>query len=82
MTVMLCRSRASELSHWESVFDAEVERHRVAGLSLHDLWRDGDDPDQVFFVFEVANLERARAFIGDPANAEFDYRFLDTASGC
>jgi hypothetical protein len=85
MNILLCRNRVADFSAWKAVFDAHAPAHREAGLSLAGLWRDIDDPHVVCFVFEVANLERARAFIADPAGGEAgrqagviegDFRFL------
>jgi hypothetical protein len=70
MLVMLCRNRVADFPKWKAVFDSHAEAHRAAGLRLRDLWRDVEEPNNVFFVLEVASLDRAQAFIGDPAAAE------------
>ena len=70
MIVMLCRNRVTDFSKWKTVFDSNAEAGRAAGLTLRDLWQEVDDPNNVFFVFEVASIERAKAFISDPAAAE------------
>ena len=70
MTALFCRNRVADFSAWKAVFDAHAPAHLAAGLSLTNLWRDIEDPNTVFFVFDVANLERARAFISDPAGAD------------
>ena len=87
MTVMLCRNRVADFDAWKVVFDSHAPAHLAAGLVLKDLWRDIADPNNVFFVFEVANLAAARAFINDPAGAEIgrtagvldgEYHFLSS----
>ena len=70
MTVMFCRNRVADYSAWKAVFDSNIAAHRDTGLSLTHLWREVEDPNNVFFVFDVANLDRARAFINDPKGAE------------
>ncbi len=70
MIFMLCRNRVTDFSKWKTVFDSNAEAGRAAGLTLRDLWQEVDDPNNVFFVFEVASVERAKAFISDPAAAE------------
>jgi hypothetical protein len=70
MLVMLCRNRVADFDAWRAVFDSHEAAHRAAGLRLTNLWRDVEDPGTVFFTFDVADLERARAFVGDPAAAE------------
>lgn len=90
MIVMLCRNRVANFSKWKAVFDSHAQAHRAAGLRLRDLWRDLDDPNNVFFVFEVASLDDARAFISDPVAAEAgktsgvleeEYHFLESYQG-
>ena len=81
MIVMLCRNR---------VADAHADAHRAAGLRLRDLWRDLEEPNNVFFVFKVRNLAHARAFISTPAAIEAgttsgvlegEYHFLENSQG-
>ena len=90
MIVMLCQNRVADFSKWKAVFDSHAQAHRAAGLHLRDLWRDVEEPNNVFFVFEVTNLDNARAFISDPAAAEAgktsgvlegEYHFLESSQG-
>ena len=69
MDELLCRNRVRDYDQWRRVFDSHAEAHRQAGLELTRLWRDLEDPDTVFFLFVVESLERARAFLEDPAGA-------------
>ena len=89
MIVMLCRNRVADFPKWKAVFDSHAQAHRTAGLRLRDLWRDIAEPNNVFFVFEVTSLDRAQAFISDPASAEAgrtsgvldgEYHFLETGA--
>jgi len=70
MLVMLVRNRVEDYSRWKSVFDAQDPEAREAGLYLTDLWRDIEDPNNVFFVLRVSDLDKARAFLADPKSAE------------
>lgn len=70
MIEMLCRNRVADFSKWKIIFDAKLQSAAAAGLRLTDLWRDVEDPNNVFFVFEVESLDSARAFINDPAAAQ------------
>ncbi len=90
MIVMLCQNRVSDFSKWKAVFDSHAQAHRAAGLHLRGLWRDVEEPNNVFFVFEVTNLDNARAFISAPAAAEAgktsgvlegEYHFLESSQG-
>lgn len=88
MIVMLCRNKVADFQKWKTVLDTHSQAHRAAGLRLRDLWRDLKDPRDVWFVFEVGNVDKARAFISDPAEVaagkssgvlEGEYHFLESA---
>ncbi|MGA2018276.1 MAG: hypothetical protein ABSH26_15120 [Opitutaceae bacterium] len=88
MRFMLCRNRVSDYRRWRRVFDSHAGAHRAAGLRLKGLWRDAGRPNDVFFLFEVRDMSRARAFIRSPEAAEAgarsgviegDYRFIRDA---
>ncbi len=87
MTVMLCRNRVSDFSKWKAVFDSHATAHRTAGLHLKKLWRELEEPNNVFFLFEVADTKLARAFISTAGAAKAaeisgvldgEYHFLET----
>lgn len=90
MTVMLCRNRVSDFSKWKAVFDSHAQAHREAGLDLRSIWREVEEPNNVFFLFEVTDTKKARAFISNPAAAEAgrtsgvldgEYYFLESSTG-
>jgi hypothetical protein len=54
------------------------------------VWRGIEEPNNVFFLFEVTDPEKARNFISNPAAAEAaktsgvldgEYHFLESAAG-
>lgn len=68
MTYMLVRNKVRDFDTWKDVFDSELDRVRDAGLGVVHLWRSLEDPDEVFFLLSVADIEKARAFTADPAS--------------
>lgn len=90
MTYMLCRNRVADFSRWHAVFASHQAAHRDAGLRLVNLWRSVEEPNNIFFLFEVASMDKAREFIADPQAAEAgqasgvidgEYHFISDASG-
>jgi hypothetical protein len=90
MTYMLCRNRVLDFSRWLAVFASHRAAHQKAGLRLVHLWRGVEQPDHVFFLFEVASIDKAREFIRDPDAAKAaeasgvidgEYHFLGDAGG-
>lgn len=59
-----------DFDRWHAVFVANTEAARDAGLRLTQMWRDSASPNDVWFLFDVADVDRARAFLNDPASAE------------
>ncbi|MGA2186695.1 MAG: hypothetical protein ABSH47_27090 [Bryobacteraceae bacterium] len=87
---MLCRNRVADFSRWKAVFASHEAAHRDAGLRLVNIWRGDEEPNNVFFLFEVASLEKAREFIGNPDAAKAgeasgvidgEYHFVGDAGG-
>jgi len=90
MTVMLCRNRVADFAKWKAVFASHAQAHRESGLRLMNLWRGLEDANNVFFLFEVTDMAKARAFIGNPAAAQAaktsgvldgEYHFLESSAG-
>ena len=57
MYELLCRNRVEDYARWRKLFDTNAPAAREAGLQLTDLWRDMEDPNNIFFVFEVSSAE-------------------------
>lgn len=70
MTYMLCRNRVANVARWRRVFDSHAGAHRAAGLILKGHWRDTERPTELFFLFEVHDMRKARAFISAPHAAD------------
>lgn len=70
MTYMLCRNRVVDYERWKTIFDTHPESQEAAGLRLERMWRSAEDPNNVFFIFEVTDVEAARAFISTPEAAK------------
>jgi len=90
MTYMLCRNRVADFPRWKAVFASHAAAHRDAGLRLLHIWRSVEDPNNVFFLFEVASIEKAKEFISNPEAAKAgqasgvldgEYHFVEDAGG-
>ena len=90
MLYMACRNRVRDFAIWKREFEAQRGANLAAGLVLRQLGRGLEDPQQVFFVFEVGSLDKAKAFIADPKSREVgeragvidgEYHFVETLEG-
>ena len=69
MKQMLCRNRVSDFAKWKAVFDSHMAAHQDVGLKLVKMWRQLEEPNNVF-LFDVADEERAREFVSTPEAAK------------
>ena len=90
MTFLLCRNRVKDFDTWKAVLDSHAEAHKKSGLHLASLWRGVDRQDDVFFLFAVSDMDKAREFISAPpaqdaaADAgviEGEYHFVQSGPG-
>jgi len=63
MVYMHCQIRVSDFAKWKTEMDADAQAQRDAGLHLKYLWRGIEDPNSAFFILEVDDVEKARAFL-------------------
>jgi len=90
MPYMLCRNRVADFERWKAVFASHQAAHKGATLRLLNIWRGIKEPNNVFFMFEVASMDKAREFISNPTAAkagadsdviEGEYHFVEDAGG-
>jgi hypothetical protein len=63
MDHILARIRGVKMEDIKNVLKADALKHAEQGLILRHVWRNADDPDEIFFIFTTADLNRARKFI-------------------
>jgi hypothetical protein len=62
MPTMLVRHKVQDFRTWEEAFDAHAPVRLSAGLSNARLFRSADDANEILIVFDIADIEKARAF--------------------
>ena len=72
MTYAWVRHKVADFCDWKHVFDSDSAAQQAAGLQVERILRNIDDPDEVFLLFEVSDLEKARGFVssGDVPEAQ------------
>lgn len=90
MQYMLCRNKVRDYEVWKHIFDSHAEAHLEAGLKLVQFWRSLDDKNDIYFLFEIHNMETAKAFISQPDSEdttqeagviEGEYHYVEDADG-
>jgi hypothetical protein len=91
MAHVLVRHKVKDYLQWRTVFDAH-QGARKAGTSKGGLvFRGADDPNEVFILWEVGDIRKAREFMKAPdlrntmeksgVTGEPDVYFLDDGEG-
>jgi hypothetical protein len=70
MIQLLCRNRVVDFDRWWKIFASHADAHRASGLILVRIWRDTEDSNNIFFLFDVESLEKAKSFVSNPHAAE------------
>lgn len=67
---MLVRNKVEDFSKWRTAFLSDSAAAAEYGLTLQSLWQSVDDPNNVFFVLNVADVDQANAFMARPESQE------------
>ena len=67
---LLVRNRVEDFKKWYAYFEADSEAAAEYGLTLASLWQTSGDPNNVFFLLDVQDVERADAFMARPESQE------------
>ena len=61
MYYILGRHRVDDLGSWKRQIESDRQNHLAIGLHFEEVWTNVDDPKEIFFTFEVDDLDKARA---------------------
>lgn len=67
---LLVRNRVADFATWREYLEADQLPAAEYGLELVSLWQSMDDPNEVFFLLDVADVDRANAFMARPESRE------------
>ncbi len=66
MVHMLVQHKVEEFGKWKPIYDGHQEARAAAGLKDLHLWHNIDDPNEIVLLFEISNVEKAKAFVQSP----------------
>jgi hypothetical protein len=67
---LLVRAKVQNFDSWKKAYDAHLSVRQEYGLSEERLLRGADDPNDVVLLFKASSLDRAKAFMNNPAIGE------------
>ncbi len=67
---LLVRNKVADFAAWRKYLEADRLAAAEYGLELVSLWQSMDDPNDVFFLLDVASVDRANLFMARPESQE------------
>jgi ribosomal protein L16/L10AE len=61
MYYVLGRHKVDDVAAWKKAMEADRRAQLAMGLHFEEVWANVENPKEIFFTFEVDDLERARA---------------------
>ena len=67
---LLVRNKVKDFSKWYAYFEEDSAAASQYGVTLAHLWQSANDPNDVFFVLDVEDVDRANAFMARPESRD------------
>jgi len=67
MNYGLVRRKVADFSKWKAVYDSNEPTRQKAGVKEKYVLRSVDDPNEVFTLFELEDVQKAREFFESAA---------------
>ena len=67
---LLVRNKVKDFSKWYAYFQEESVAAAEHGVTLAAIWQTADDPNDVFFLLDVEDVDRANTFMARPESQE------------
>ena len=63
MSHLLIRHKVEDFEKWKPVFDADDSNRRNQGWGDYKLLRNSDNPNEIYILFEVSDVNQAREYL-------------------
>ena len=70
MMQMLVRNKVKDAATWLTYFNTDADVAAEYGLTVDRLWQVADDPNTIYFILNVEDMDRANAFMARPESAD------------
>jgi len=61
MHYILGRHKVEDVEAWKSMMESHREGHVESGLHFQQVWSNADNPNEIFFLFRVDDLNKAKS---------------------
>lgn len=52
-----------DIKLWKQVVNSDTALHKEAGMHFQRVWKNVDNPGEIFFLFRLENVARAKKFL-------------------
>ncbi|MBI3897019.1 MAG: hypothetical protein HY308_01850 [Gammaproteobacteria bacterium] len=63
MGYLLGRHVLDDVEGWKKMMESHRQGHLQAGLHFQQVWSNADNPREIFFLFKVDDLNKAKSFL-------------------
>jgi len=70
MMQLLVRNKVKDFSKWHAYFMQDSGAAAKYGVTLARLWQTAEDPNNVFFLLDIEDIDRTNAFMARPESQE------------
>ena len=67
---LLVRNKVKDFSKWHAYFEEDSIAAAEYGVTLTGLWQTADDPNNMFFLLNIEDVDRANEFMARPESQE------------
>jgi hypothetical protein len=57
------RFKIQDVEAWKQIIESDKLVHKAAGMHFKQVWKNIDNPVEIFFIFEVEDVNRAKLFL-------------------
>ena len=66
MAIVIATHRVKDFSVWKPFFDADAKRRKEMGIKVLKQCQKADDPNQIYFIWEIEDVAKFKAGAHDP----------------
>ncbi len=66
MATIILNHKVTDYNQWKPYYDADIKRRESAGLKEIKVGRKAGDPNTVYMIWEVKDIEGVNSMVGDP----------------
>ena len=63
MHYIIGKFQIENVEAWKQLIESDKAAHKEAGLHFRQVWKNTDNPKEIYFLFEAEDLKKAKSFL-------------------